>query len=944
MTQVVRFLSALFFLALLLSHGMDAQQTPAGGPCAMPSFSKVVSEANMFNEQQEEWLGEIQTQMFQKEFHTIVDPENDYLQKLGERLLAQLPPTRVHYHFVITDFPGADSFGMAGGYIYVSRKIIALAQNEDELAGLLGHEIGHIITRQQAIDITQMFQAVLNVHEVGDRKDIYDKFNRLLDTAAKSSYKHSGKREHEEQLIADRIALYAMARAGYDPARFAGYFDRIAETRGNKGGFWSYMFGTTSSGSKRLRELVRNSAPLPAECVSPLPTESAAHFSKWQKSVIESKFATAAIDVPGMLGSTDLKPHLRDDLRTLQFSPDGKYLLGQDEDSIFVLSREPLASLFRIDAPDSNLAHFTPDSRSIVFYDKELRVESWEIATRQRSSVYELTAPRHCLQTELSPSGKVLACLTSDLELQLIEVAGDKPLFSKKKFFEPDFADAWQYRLALLLNEPFAPLQIQFSPDDRYFVAGHRQLGFCFDLAGRAEIKLPSKMKTMFQNTFAFISADEIAGYTFEKLTQIVRVRFPSGEEIERIPGPLASTIAPAVKGKYIMLYGVSIYPAAALDLEKKKVTAASRAAAFAIYDPYYAGEAVGGEIGIFNISDNQAVARVQLPDSPLASPRARAFSADGKWLAVSGQTRGSVWNLETGERVFHTLAFEGAWFDHGQFIAKFPGKEKAPARVFQFDPVSKATASLYDISRESDDKTKVEFTSTLQTGDLLIQLRTSEDKRGNSKRVMEVHDIRTDKKLWERPLPDESPNFFYSGTGQPLTLLIIDYKNIKLEAAQDPVVSARLNAIEGDKGKKDSYLLRILDPATGGNLGSILIDSGNLSFKVRWAFVTGDTVLVGDTNDRTLLYSLKSGEQRGKVFGRPAAISKSGDVMLIENGPGNVDAYDTSTLQSLAHYSFPSRLTTATFSEDGKSIFMLTSGQTAYKVKNPAAEWKAAQ
>ena len=64
---------------------------------------------------------------------------------------------------------------------------------------------------------------------------------------------------------------------------------------------------------------------------------------------------------------------------------------------------------------------------------------------------------------------------------------------------------------------------------------------------------------------------------------------------------------------------------------------------------------------------------------------------------------------------------------------------------------------------------------------------------------------------------------------------------------------------------------------------------------------------------------------------------------MLIENGLGDVDAYDTPTLQSLAHYSFSSKLALTEFSDDGKSIFMLTSGQTAYKVKTPAAERKAA-
>src|SRR5258708_25919889 len=122
-------LPAVFFgFVFAFSIAIVAQQPlPAAGPCAMPAFSKVVGEATMFNEQQEEWLGDIQALQFQKEFHVIADPEGDYLQKLGQRLLAQLPPTQVHYHFVITDFPEAAALVLAGGHLYISRTISPLA-------------------------------------------------------------------------------------------------------------------------------------------------------------------------------------------------------------------------------------------------------------------------------------------------------------------------------------------------------------------------------------------------------------------------------------------------------------------------------------------------------------------------------------------------------------------------------------------------------------------------------------------------------------------------------------------------------------------------------------------------------------------------------------------------------------------------------------------------
>src|SRR5438874_13621109 len=95
--------SLLLFLVLMAGI-CQAQQPatarPAPGPCAMPSFSMVVNEPNIFSEQQEGWLGDILIQKVQREFHVIADPD-DYLQKLGDTLLAQLPPTKTHYRFTI---------------------------------------------------------------------------------------------------------------------------------------------------------------------------------------------------------------------------------------------------------------------------------------------------------------------------------------------------------------------------------------------------------------------------------------------------------------------------------------------------------------------------------------------------------------------------------------------------------------------------------------------------------------------------------------------------------------------------------------------------------------------------------------------------------------------------------------------------------------------------
>jgi outer membrane protein assembly factor BamB len=282
------------------------------------------------------------------------------------------------------------------------------------------------------------------------------------------------------------------------------------------------------------------------------------------------------------------------------------------------------------------------------------------------------------------------------------------------------------------------------------------------------------------------------------------------------------------------------------------------------------------------------------------------------------------MWQLDTGERVFFTQGFEGAFFDHGQMIAKFSQQEKVPSRVFQLDPASKGGKKLYEF--EVDEK------RVWQEGRILIRLRFL---RGNS--IMEVRDIRNNELLWEKQIGKAVPMIFSSGS--VLTLVIRDLDSIKAAAKENPSLNAALNSVQA---KRDAYLLEAFEVGTGKPLGAVLVDTGKLSFNVKWAVTMGDTVIVADSINRTLVYSLKSGQQKGKLPGYVWATSAKGDRMLVEMGRGVVDMYDTTTLQPLAHYSFPSRLSDAQFSEDGSTFMILTADQTVYQLNIDAAAQSA--
>jgi predicted Zn-dependent protease len=67
-----------------------------------------------------------------------------YVTEIGEKLVASSGRPEGPWSFQIVDLPEPNAFALPGGHIYVSRGLLALVNSEDELAGVIGHEIGHV--------------------------------------------------------------------------------------------------------------------------------------------------------------------------------------------------------------------------------------------------------------------------------------------------------------------------------------------------------------------------------------------------------------------------------------------------------------------------------------------------------------------------------------------------------------------------------------------------------------------------------------------------------------------------------------------------------------------------------------------------------------------------------------------------------------------------------
>jgi predicted Zn-dependent protease len=127
------------------------------------------------------------------------DPKLDaYLNELGRKLLRGVPRRSFHYQFSVVDQFEPNAFALPGGYIFISRGLLVLANSEDELANVIGHEITHAARRHSAAQ--QELQRRQNPLSMG-----------WLRAANLASYGRDMERE------ADRGGQMLAAAAGYDP-------------------------------------------------------------------------------------------------------------------------------------------------------------------------------------------------------------------------------------------------------------------------------------------------------------------------------------------------------------------------------------------------------------------------------------------------------------------------------------------------------------------------------------------------------------------------------------------------------------------------------------------------------------------------------------------------------------------------------------------------------
>jgi WD40 repeat protein len=951
------------FLLLCITLGCVAASAQ---DCKPPAITANSQNYNIFSPEQEMILGELNSQRMASETRYLQDEKLlAYVREIGERLVRHLPPTGLKFQFFIIDIPDANAFNTPGGYIFISRKLIAFTKTEDELAGVMAHELGHAAVRHSASDMSELFKKILNVTQLSDRNDITEKFNLLIERERTKSVSRPSGHESAQQLEADRIGLFAMVAAGYDPNAFSEFFARLTEAKAKSGNWFTNIFGGSTPTDKRLREMIKATEMLPAACRENRSTNASERYLNWQAEVVSFRQAQVAEELPGLMWKRELSPQLKSDIWHVAIAGDGKYFLAQDDFAVTVIQRDPLKVAFQIPTTDARPASFSPDGKFVMFGTESLRFEKWSIADAKPVEVRELVIRRDCWEQAISPDGKYLACVDYDLGLSLIETETGKRVFQKKEFAKLNVFELILW-IALRSDDDETShentfFNLQFSPDSRYLLAGRANKyrfrifidsfavgetdALALDIWTGKQISSSGDLKKATRSAFIFLSPTKILA-TMPTATEDAGIfTFPEGKRIAKFPLSAMNMALTANPNYVIVKYANNSI--AFFDLERGEIVGGFNSSNVALWNDVLVSDLLSGNVGLAKaefIVEKKAlrttpIASVDLPVGSMSRIYAANVSDNMQWLAVSSKTRGAMWDLNTGDRKLHVRGFRGALVAaNGTAIGDFPKQQPVNHSLVYLD----GPKSGIDVLREIPERGARQYGRFMLVRRSLKALKEAKasNKEGSDAPAegsetltrevrFELHDIVRNQVVWSKDFPKEAPGYFFDDfSGRMILYWGLGSEAGKARVKEDPALVERSRQMGN---KDDDYVIEIIDAFENKSVGSLLLETGKGSFDIESGFSEGNWLVLRDDNNRVLVYSIADGELRHRFFGANAALNPKGQQIVVQNYPGELTVYDLATGKPATRLRFKTPAAFTRFSLDGKRLLVLTAGQVAY-------------
>jgi beta-barrel assembly-enhancing protease len=213
------------------------------------------------SEDQEVALGQRTAEQVEAQLPLVRDAEiNAYVSQLGERIARGTSRSDLAWHFRVVDAREINAFALPGGFVYLNRGLIERADRLDELAGVLGHEIGHVVLRHS---VKQMEKA--NKTNVGIAV-VCTLTGWCESGAAQVAINVAGsawfaRHSRQDEAAADSDAVFSLTRAGIDPRGVPRFFEKLLQERRRAPGPFEAWFRThplEEDRVERTRDLVRS--------------------------------------------------------------------------------------------------------------------------------------------------------------------------------------------------------------------------------------------------------------------------------------------------------------------------------------------------------------------------------------------------------------------------------------------------------------------------------------------------------------------------------------------------------------------------------------------------------------------------------------------------------------------------------------------------------------
>jgi len=191
-------------------------------PPAFFYFSGCVTEYNlatkkqetlMYDSEKEVKIGEAVAPKIEEQFDIVTDADiNERVERIFRKLVAVCDRKDLVYFIKVLDDDPINAVSLPGGYVYVFRGLIDHVENDDQLAGVIAHEIGHITAKHGVKRMQNAYAAMaLQIAAVTSGKNNIAQGTNLALTSLFLEY------SQQDEMEADRLSVKYLKKAGYDP-------------------------------------------------------------------------------------------------------------------------------------------------------------------------------------------------------------------------------------------------------------------------------------------------------------------------------------------------------------------------------------------------------------------------------------------------------------------------------------------------------------------------------------------------------------------------------------------------------------------------------------------------------------------------------------------------------------------------------------------------------